>query len=84
MTGYLDCKATSHNPDYKVGSRVIRPMVVAIASEIQDQRTGARYKRRRLPANEYVAVIRKKYPEFQAYFGDAINQYLIMHANGER
>ncbi len=83
VTGYLDCKATSHNPDYAVGSRVARPMVVAVASEIADQRPGSKFMRRRLPANEYIATLRKKYPEFQGYFGDATNRYLIMHARGE-
>lgn len=83
VTGYLDCKATSHNPDYPAGTRTLRPMVIASASEMADQRPNAKYARRRLPANEYIAMMRQKYPELQAYFGDAINQYLILNARGE-
>lgn len=83
ISGFLDCKATSHNPNYPVGSRVARPLIIAAASEMEDQRPGGKYMRRRLPANEYIAIIRKKYPELQGYMGDAINRYLILNARGE-
>jgi hypothetical protein len=83
VTGYLDCKATSHNPGAPAGTRVVQPLVIAIASAVKDQRPGAKYMRRRLPANEYVELIRKRYHEYGAYFGDAISTNLIRHARGE-
>ncbi len=83
VTGYLDCKATSHNPDFPAGTHSVRPLAIAIASAVKDQRPGSAYMRRRLPANEHIIAIRKRYPEFAKYMGDAISTYLIMHAKGE-
>lgn len=80
--GMLGCKATSHNPKYPAGSISLRPFVIGIAGKIGDMPPGNGF-RRRLPANEYIAQMRKSYPEWERYVGDLMTKYMVLQAKGE-
>jgi hypothetical protein len=83
VTGFLECKATSHNPNYPVGSIVVRPFTVALASKVDDLPDASPYQRRRLPTNEHMVAIRRHYPDFEKYLGQAGDTYFVMAAKGE-
>ncbi len=81
--GMLGCKATSHNAKYPAGSISLQPFVIGIASKVDDIAASSGSMRRRLPANEYIAAMRKRYPEWERYVGDLVSRYLILEAKGE-
>ncbi|HEX6032528.1 MAG TPA: NUDIX domain-containing protein [Tepidiformaceae bacterium] len=83
LIGYLDCKATSHNPDHPAGTRSVRPMYLFSAKQVKDLGRAAGYERRRLPMNEYMMALRQRYPEIDEYMGRAVERYLVLRARGE-
>lgn len=82
-TGYLECVATSHHSTLPAGSVAVRPLYVAVLKSIKDLGREAPYQRRRLPLNEYVAAMRKRYPEIRRQVSDAAARYVAMRAKGE-
>lgn len=83
LVGYLDCKATSHNPDYPAGTIRVRPIYLFVASEIGDVPEETGYSRRRLPFNEHARALRDRYPELQMYLAKALDRYMVLRAKGE-
>ena len=81
--GYLDCRATSHNPTHHKDSRAVRPLYLVAAKQIKDLGREAATERRRLPMNEYMMALRGRYPEIDDYLGTAVERYMIMRARGE-
>lgn len=83
LIGYLECRATSHNPDFDLGAMTVRPLYRVAARQVKDMPSGAQFERRRLPMNEYTMAIRNHYPEVQAYLIQGIDGYVIRRAKGE-
>lgn len=83
LVGYLDCKATSHNPDHPAGTIRVRPIYLAVAKSIGDVPEETGYARRRLPFNEHARAIRDRYPELQGYLSKALDRYMVLRAKGE-
>ena len=83
LVGYLECRATSHNPDFPVGATTVRPIYLIIAKQVKDLGPSAAYERRRLPLNEYTMAIRTRYPELHNYMVPAVDVYLTLRARGE-
>lgn len=83
LIGFLECRATSHNPEYKAGEVTVRPVYLTVASDIEDLPAESTYERRRLPQNEYIALLRQRYPEIIGYMEMAANKYGVMRAKGE-
>jgi hypothetical protein len=83
MIGFLDCKATSHNPDYPKDARSVRPIYLFAAKQVKDLGSAAPFERRRLPMNEYMVAIRSRYPEIDDYLPKAVERYMILRAKGE-
>lgn len=83
LVGYLDCKATSHNPDYEAGTIRVRPVFLFVAAAVDDVPEETGYARRRLPFNEHARAIRDRYPELQAYLTKALDRYMVLRAKGE-
>lgn len=83
MVGFLDCRATSHNPNYPKDARSVRPIYMLAAKQIRDLGSTASFERRRLPMNEYMVAIRNRYPEIDDYIPKAVERYVILRARGE-
>jgi ADP-ribose pyrophosphatase YjhB (NUDIX family) len=83
LVGFLECKATSHNRDFPVGSITVRPLYVAVASSVDDIPEDSGYERRRLPLNQHHKALRERYPEIDEYIGKAAQRYAVLHARGE-
>jgi len=82
LVGFLECKATSHNPDFPAGTLAVRPIYLVAAREMRDLPTGAAWERRRFPIADYLKALRTRYPELDAYFGEAGQRYLVLRAKG--
>jgi hypothetical protein len=83
LIGYLECRATSHNPDYEPGAMTLRPLYIVSAKKVGDIPDGSAYQRRRLPMNEFGRALRGRYREIDDYVEKALDRYLILHAKGE-
>jgi len=83
VQGYLECKATSHNPEFEAGAITIRPFLVVVAKKIGDIPEDSPYERRRLPINEYGREVRRQYAAFDEHVTAALDRYLIMLRRGE-
>lgn len=83
LLGYLECRATSHNPDFPPGATTVRPIYRVVAKAIKDSGPGAPFERRRLPLNEYAMALRTRYPELHHYLVPGLNDYIAMRARGE-
>lgn len=83
LVGYLECHATSHNPDYAPGFMTVRPLYVVTAKKVSDIPEGSAYERRRLPMNEFGRAMRGRYREMDEYMEKALDRYMILHARGE-
>ena len=83
LIGYLDCRATTHNPTFPVGAATIRPVYLAVAESVNELGKGAAFERRRLPLNEFASAIRTRYPELHEQLSLALNRYLVLQAKGE-
>jgi len=82
LVGYLECRATSHNHEHEAGTTRLRPFYVVAARLVNDLGRGAAHERRRLPLNQHMAAIRKRYPEFEDYFSKAVSAYALLQARG--
>ena len=80
LIGYLECRATSHNREHKAGTARLRPFYVVAAKQVKDLGRGATHERRRVPLNQHMAAIRKRYPEFEDYFSKAASAYALLRA----
>lgn len=80
LVGFLECKATSHNPDFEAGSVTVQPLYIAVAKEVGDIPEGAAYERRRLPVNEFMRAIRQRHREIERYLNDAGQKYMVYQA----
>jgi hypothetical protein len=83
LVGFLECRATSHNPEYEAGAVTVRPVYALVAQEMTDLGPGSPYQRRRLLTNEHIEAIRQRYPELWKYLGKASERYLVLRARGE-
>ena len=83
LVGFLYCKATSHNPDYKAGTARARPIYVLVATKMDDVPDGSPFVRRRLPLNEHLMALRERYPEIHRHMTEASEKYSILRARGE-
>lgn len=83
ITGYLECRATSHNPDYEAGAIAVRPFLLIAAKSVDVVPEESGYERRRLPLNEYSTTLRRQYPAFDQHILAAIDRYLVMSRRGE-
>ena len=83
LLGYLDCEGTSYNERYGNHFRAIRPLYVAVASEIGPVPDGSGYHRRRLPMNQYQNELRKRYPSLEQHFIKGLSRYLILERTGK-
>jgi ADP-ribose pyrophosphatase YjhB (NUDIX family) len=83
MVGYLECKATSHNPDEEAGTVSVRPVYSVAASKVEDVPDESGYERRRMPMNEHGRALRARYPEFAEYLAQATESYVLARVKGE-
>jgi hypothetical protein len=83
VSGYLECRATSHNAEYPAGAISVRPLYTVAAKRMQDVPEGSGYERRRMPINEYAALLRRQYEQMDQHFVEAIDRYIVMRAKGE-
>lgn len=75
LVGFLECKATSHNPAHPAGTIRVRPLYILVAKSMKDLGPGSPFERRRLPLNEHMAALRHRYPELETYLGKAAGLY---------
>jgi ADP-ribose pyrophosphatase YjhB (NUDIX family) len=80
LVGFLECKATSHNPNFQAGDVTVQPLYVAIAKEIGDIPEDSPYERRRMPINEFMRAIRARHREIERYLNDAGQRYAVLQS----
>jgi len=83
LMGYLECRATSVNPNYPAGAISVRPAYIVMAREMVDIPPDSPFERRRLSLSDHGLAIRTKYPELAGYFSRATQDYAVMVAKGE-
>ena len=83
LCGYLDCRATSYNEEHETHFRAIRPLYIAIASEVGRTPEGSGFHRRRLPMNKFQNELRRVYPALAKHFMPGIGKYLVMERSGQ-
>lgn len=83
LIGFLECKATMHNTEFKQGELTVRPLYVLIAKKVDDLPDGSAFERRRFPMNEYMVAMRARYPELLDYLTEAASRYAVLRAKGE-
>jgi len=83
LVGFLECKATTHNGAFEPGIVTVRPLYVIVASSIEEIPEGSGFERRRLPLNEYMVAIRRRYPELDQDLARGAQMYAVMQARGE-
>ncbi|MCC7364234.1 MAG: hypothetical protein IT303_07655 [Dehalococcoidia bacterium] len=83
LFGYLDCKATSHNPQFEAGAVTVRALYLVAAEEVGEIPDDSPYARRRLPLNEHARAVRDRYPELVKYMSIGLNRYNVWRAKGE-
>lgn len=83
LIGYLDCRATSHNPTAPAGTAAVRAFYTMAARKVAANPGDPAFERRRLPLNEFMQALRLRYPEFEEYFGKSVERYVILHAKNE-
>lgn len=82
VNGFLECKATSHNPQYEAGTVTVRPFLVVIAKQMDDVPDDSGHERRRMPLNEYATTVRRQYAAFDQHVTAAIDRYVVMARTG--
>ena len=82
LIGFLDCKATSYNERYETHFRAIRPLYVAVASEVGPIPEGSGYHRRRLPMNQFQNELRRRYLLLADQFAKGLSRYTILERTG--
>ncbi len=83
LVGFLECKATSQNPDFPAGTITVRPVYLVVARALEDLPDDAGWERRRFPLAEFMKVLRRRYPELATYLGEAGQKYLVLRSRGE-
>jgi len=83
LIGFFECRATSHNADFPVGTTTVRPIFLFTAQKLKDLGRDSNYERRRLPLNEFAKALRQSYPELNQSITMALDRYLVMQAKGE-
>lgn len=83
LFGFFECKATSQNPNFPVGTISVQPFYIAAASDVEDVPDESGYERRRLPLNEFNKLIRARYPQSDLYLQQGTQRYTVMLARGE-
>ncbi len=83
LFGFFECKATSQNPQFPVGTITVQPFYIASASDVEDVPDESGYERRRLPLNEFNKLIRARYPQSDLYLQQGTQRYTVMLARGE-
>jgi len=83
LMGYLECRATTHNPDFAAGAVTIRPLYMVVAKSVKDIGKSSGYERRRLPLNEFGVAIRNRYPEIVDYVVKTLDRYVILTRTGQ-
>ncbi|MCC6382057.1 MAG: hypothetical protein IT304_06075 [Dehalococcoidia bacterium] len=82
LIGYLECKATSHNPDFPAGTTTLRPVYLVVAKQVKNLPADSGYERRRLPLNEHATAIRARYPELDQYLLQTLDRFAVLRATG--
>ena len=83
LLGYYECRATSHNPDFPVGTTTVRPIYLFAATKLKDIGRESGFERRRLPLNEFAKALRTGYPELNESITIAVDRYLVLQSRGE-
>ncbi len=83
LLGYLDCEGTSYNERYGNHFRAIRPLYVAVASEMGPVPDESGHHRRRLPMNQYQNELRRRYPSLEKHFLKGLGRYLVLERTGK-
>ena len=83
LLGYLDCEATSFNERYENHFRAVRPVYVAVASEVGRIPEGSGWHRRRLPMNQYTNELRKRYLLLSEHLMKGLNRYMVLERTGQ-
>ncbi|MFQ5380034.1 MAG: hypothetical protein ACE5EF_00215 [Dehalococcoidia bacterium] len=83
LIGFLDCRATSHNPPFEPGAEAVIPFYTVPARRVAMNPRDAGFERRRLPLNEYGTALRRRYPQYIPYFSAMVERYVILQAQGE-
>ena len=83
LLGYLDCEATSYNEQYETHFRSLRPLYVAVASEVGPIPEGSGYHRRRYPMNQFQNELRVRYPSLHQHFTKGLSRYMILERTGK-
>lgn len=83
LVGFLDCEATSDNEQYEAHFRSVRPLYVAVASEVNPIPEEFPYHRRRLPMNQFQNELRKRYLLFSQHLFTGLNRYTILERTGQ-
>lgn len=83
LIGYLDCKATSHNPDFEAGAITVRPVYLVSGKSVKDLGPSSPFERRRMPLNEWAKAVRDRYPDLIRYLQKAVDRHTILHLRGE-
>jgi hypothetical protein len=83
LIGYLDCKATSYNPDFPPGANTVRPIYLVSGKRIEDLGEASPFERRRLPLNEFAKAVRDRHPDLYRYLQKAVDRHTILHLRGE-
>jgi ADP-ribose pyrophosphatase YjhB (NUDIX family) len=83
LVGFLECKATSHNPDFEAGTVTVQPLYLAVADKVSDVPEGSPYQRRRLPINEFLRLLRASHPEIERYVAEVGQKYAVLRAQGQ-
>jgi ADP-ribose pyrophosphatase YjhB (NUDIX family) len=83
LIGFLECKATSHNPDFEAGSVTVQPLYLAVGRTVTNIPDGSPYQRRRFPINEFMRELRAAHPEIERHVADAGQKYAVLRAEGK-
>jgi hypothetical protein len=83
LVGFLACRPTKFNTEFPAGSFAVRPLYIVVASKVGETPDDSAYERRRLPMNEYLVVVRNRYPEIREHIDEAAGRYVRMRAKGE-
>jgi hypothetical protein len=83
MLGFIECRATQHNPDVLKDTVRMRPLYLIVAKKFDDLGADSPFERRRLPMNEYLLAVRNRYPELSDEFGEVAQRYAVLRAKGE-
>ena len=83
LVGFLECKPTRFNEEFKAGELTVRPIYVVAAKSVADNVGNAKFERRRFPLNEYAVAMRARYPEFLDQMTQAFSHYAVMQAKAQ-